>query len=94
MAIVWYYNVSTSMIQCVIRSDTEDILWLAQMYGGGGHPQAATFSFPAKHIYEWLNEHEKRVGFGKGNYRLGAVAAAAGGGKIRTTVGFECEGSA
>lgn len=80
MAIVWYYNVSTSMIQCVVRSDTQDILWLPQMYGGGGHPSAGTFSYPAKHIYEWLTVHEKRVS---------SKPAAAGGAGIKCC-GFDC----
>lgn len=60
-AIVWYYHVTSKKIQCVVRSDTENILWLIQMYGGGGHPKAGTFSYPARDIYKWMADHEDRV---------------------------------
>ena len=61
LAIVWYYNVTTQTIQCVVRSDNKDVLWLLEMYGASGHKSAGTFFFRAKHIYEWIQEHENRI---------------------------------
>lgn len=61
LALVWYYNVSTNMIQCVVRSDTQNVLWLLQLYGGGGHPRAGTFSFKSRDLYEWLSIHERKI---------------------------------
>lgn len=61
LAIVWYYNSSEQNIQCIVRTTGADILWLLEMYGAGGHHKAGTFFYNAKHIYQWLQEHETRV---------------------------------
>lgn len=60
-AIVWYYNVSSQQIQCIVRSNQKSILWLLEMYGSGGHPNAGTFFYRAKHLYQWVQDHENRV---------------------------------
>lgn len=61
LAIVWYYHVTSGMIECVCRSDQNDILWLVEMYGGSGHPKAATFRYKSRDIYQWMADHEERV---------------------------------
>lgn len=60
LAIVWYYNVSSQNIQCIVRSEHKNILWLLEMYGAGGHANAGTFFYRAKHIYQWFQDHEQR----------------------------------
>ncbi len=51
-SIVW--SLEGDMISVSLRSDGKfDVSKLAQKYGGGGHPVASGFTFPAKNPFPW-----------------------------------------
>nr|QFG73764.1 MAG: hypothetical protein [Megaviridae environmental sample] len=50
-----YQYLDGRRVRCILRSNDIAINWLAERYGGGGHPKAAAFDITIK-TFDWLDK--------------------------------------